>query len=89
MAGPAFSHGKDEENGAIWQIEAWTGPGGLSDWRTIEENRLTRNALSDSDHVVFSYTYPDGNVEYRTFRGPVEVDNIENIIDEWKVTHSL
>lgn len=82
-----LGRGYDPENNAEWRVEAWTGKGGLSDWRTIENNRLTRNALSDADHVVISYTYPDGQTEYRTFRGPVE--DIDEIIEQWKAENSL
>lgn len=84
----SVGRGYDAENGAEYRVEAWTGKGGLEDWRELEKgHRLTRSALSNASHIVVSYTYPDGSTEYRTFTGPIE--DLERTIDYWKSIDSL
>lgn len=82
-----MGRGHDPESGGEWRVERWTGPGGLADWRSADENRLTRAQLSDADHVVISFTYPDGTVVHRTFTGGIE--DVDRVIDYWKSIDSL
>lgn len=88
MAERYIGRGFDEDTGAEWRVEEWTGPGGLSNWRSREAgNRLTRRALSDADFVKIAYQYPDGRTVYRTFTGGVE--DVQRVINYWKENDSL
>lgn len=71
-----------EDISATIQVIAWTGPGGLSDWRSIEGGDVpTRDEIEDADLLTIAIEYDDGEVVYRTFKGPTA--DIRRIIDDW------
>lgn len=74
------------ESQTEWQIVEW---GKDSDhMKNVDEFRLTRNGIEDSQLTTFAIAYPNGKVKHLTFAGYLPED-YDEIYEYWVEGGSL
>lgn len=68
-----------------WHVVKW---GSHERQKNVDENRLTRNALNNSEYTTFAVLYPDGKVKHLSFAGVLPSD-LDSLADYWMDIESL
>lgn len=73
------------ESQTEWQVVEWGDRGNL---KNLDENRLTRAALTRSQVTTFAIMQPNGDVKHLTFSGVLPTD-LDDLADYWTDHESL
>lgn len=73
------------ETQAEFHVVEWGERGAI---KNLDENRLTRSGLAQSQVTTFAILYPNGDVKHRTFSGVLPED-LDDLVDYWGDHESL